>query len=187
VGFALLGMREFFRRHFIDAIVATTTAMIFILFFSSIPTWSGEWTYGPRYILFVLPTLSLPFILLIDRIFAQPRKLLNAGLGLVISITLIYSGYLQFRVNSIRFFAFQQIRRNLESGWPEPVRAFFQDHHVGRTMDQLIRHRNNLDALPVFDPIKQFAPPEMVDAIRSLIQDQCLPRNRYWWNDPQFP
>jgi hypothetical protein len=65
-------------------IVILAIFIVFLVVIGMIPTWAGEWTYGPRYVLFILPCCrcrSSRFVdeLVIDRV----NNLARAAVGAV--------------------------------------------------------------------------------------------------------
>jgi hypothetical protein len=78
--FALVWLWPFARAYPLDAIAAMGGLVLFILALAKIPTWPGEWTYGPRYILFALPAAA---ILILIHISSAETPVLLAPSGAV--------------------------------------------------------------------------------------------------------
>ncbi len=178
--FALLMMGRFVKRFPIDAAIAITIPAAFILFLAKTPSWAGEWTYGPRYVLFALPILCLPFVLLVDWLIDHARSFIARGLIVIIGISLLYSAYLQFRVNQLNFFAYYQLRQGLEPDWPAPVADYFENHHVGTITDDLLRHKHDPDSLWWFSELKRAWPSQRVEQQRKRILRIASDTNHYW-------
>jgi len=151
----------------------------FIAALAKIPTWAGEWTYGPRYLLFALPVASLPFILLldwlIDRAPRRPKVVLT--LSVAVGAVLLYSAYLQFRVNQLDFFAYYYIRPDEFAGMDA---NYFESRPVGMLIDDLQRHRDDLDSMPWFQKMKTLHSEAEMYQYRQRVQQNLERRNYYW-------
>jgi hypothetical protein len=96
---AALGAVEFYRRFRAEALFLAGTAGLFFTVFSLTSNWESHAAYGPRYLLFVLPTLSLPALL------AWRRRDPAARWGQAVTgLLLAGSLYLQTEVNAQPFF-----------------------------------------------------------------------------------
>lgn len=184
--FALFQSVQFFKRFRIDAIVAYGIAGGFLLMLAKIPTWAGEWTYGPRYMLFVLPILSLPFILFLDRLIDRRRSITMWALACIAAGSVFYYSYLQMRVNQLGFFAYYRIRIPIESRWNDSIAAYFLGRHSGQFADDLLRHSNDLDSLTWFAELKRIAPSEFAEQQRATINLTIAIRNHYWWREDEL-
>ena len=102
--FALAGWPIFFKRHKLDAAAALLIGFVLLLVNSMFTNWSGESSYGPRYLLPILPILSLPFIQYLEWLGRLSRKPAKYFLATATAIALIYSTLLQVSVNTWPFF-----------------------------------------------------------------------------------
>lgn len=66
--FALIGLAPFIRRFPRDAIAVLSAAAINVLFYARLQYWHGDGSWGPRYLLIVLPWLLLPALPVLDRL-----------------------------------------------------------------------------------------------------------------------
>ncbi|MDP7018475.1 MAG: hypothetical protein QGG36_21900 [Pirellulaceae bacterium] len=67
--------------------------------------WRGDWCYGPRYLLFALPVVSLPVLYLWR---AEGRRVLGPARGVLLAVVVLASLWSlrnQMYVNSLEFFA----------------------------------------------------------------------------------
>jgi hypothetical protein len=62
---ALIGFRRFWRKHADGARLVLLAAAPFVLLHASVRNWSGDWGWGPRYLVTILPLvfLAVPFAL----------------------------------------------------------------------------------------------------------------------------
>ncbi len=62
------------------------TAAPVVMFYGKFVFWSGDWCWGPRYILFTVPLLLLPLTFVLDEALVARRRLLLAGLAGVFAV-----------------------------------------------------------------------------------------------------
>lgn len=179
----LLGIRRFAKQYPLDGLAALG-GLVVILLIAKIPTWSGEWTYGPRYILFALPVLSLPFLLLLDRWMVSWRSAGSILLSIAAVSVLIYSSYIQIRVNQLDFHAYYQFRLPLQNNWSPAIEDRFMNHHVGLVLDDIVRHCDDPMAMPWFVEFTRLYSPESVDKYYGHLRSYIRRGNHYWWSGP---
>jgi hypothetical protein len=182
--FALVGLRRFTERHRLDAVVILSIFGAYLLFLSKLPSWAGEWTYGPRYLLPMLPLLSLPFLTfaddVLDRIGTWPARAWAAAA----LATLAYSGYLQVQVNRLPFWTYYNAWGALYGSRSLDTVDYFLNRHTALIADDLVRHRYDLDGLPFFAEMKRTAPPEFVEQYRRNFGAMLDRGNLYWTLPP---
>ena len=68
-----------YRRHraLLAAILLTTTPVV--LAYCKFAHWSGDWCWGPRYLIFLLPVLMLPAVYLLEGLQERKRTIALAG------------------------------------------------------------------------------------------------------------
>ena len=182
LAFALLGFPQFARQHRLDTVAMLTIFVTFLALIGKVPLWAGEWTYGPRYLLFILPIVSLPFLTLSDRLIDTLHTWRARAVGLALLLSLAYSAHLQVQVNRLPFFMYYNARGGVSS--PESI-EYFYEHHVGVIAEDFIRHRDNLDALPFFSDLKRLRPPEYVAYYRAVMAGLIARGNLYWTLPPE--
>jgi hypothetical protein len=174
---ALFGAREFWRRHRMDAIAMAAVFVAFFLMLSKLPLWAGEFAYGPRYLLFVLPVLSLPAITFVEGLRARAWA---AG----IVLALAYSFYLQVQVNRLGFWTYYEARAALEAGYSDLGAEWFRDRHVGVVSADLIRHRHDLAALPWFAEFRRKAGAQAAEHYAREL-GRLIDRGNWYWSLPR--
>ena len=178
--FALLGLRRFVERHRLDTVVMLSIFGAFLLFLSKIPSWAGEWTYGPRYLLPMLPVLSLPFLAFADDVLDRIGTWRARAWAAVALACLAYSCYLQVQVNRLPFWIYYNAREALFASRSLDTVDYFLNRHTALIADDLIRHRYDPDALPYFAEMKRYAPPEFVAEYRRNFGAMLARGNLYW-------
>jgi hypothetical protein len=110
---ALFYWREFISRFSVECALILAVSAVILITYSFYIRWTGGWCYGPRYLLPVLPLLSLPFLLAIENLIKRPFNF-NKGISLAGIFTLLgISLYMQVMVNSLPFFIWWNMREGL--------------------------------------------------------------------------
>lgn len=182
--FALVGLRRFAERHRLDLAVMLSIFAPFFLVLAKTPSWAGEWSYGPRYLLPMLPVLSLPFLAfaddLLDRIGAwRARAWAAAAIA-----ALAYSAYLQVQVNLLPFWIYYNAREALFVSRSLVSIDYFLNRHTALIAEDLVRHRHDVEGLPYFAEMKLYAPPEFVADYRRNFGAMLERGNLYWTLPP---
>jgi len=181
LGLGLLAARPFWKRFRADAVLMLTSFVPYLLLLSKIPSWRGEEGYGPRYFLFALPVLSMPFILVLEW-FWQSRQRLWAWIPAVIVLAALgYSAYLQFQVNCEDFFVAYRARAPLESILTRDMQSVFWDHNTGTIVADLVRCQSRPDDLPFFPLLTQVESSNRIALYRRYLYTLIGQTNLYWW------
>lgn len=180
---ALLGAREFWRRQREDAIAMAALFVPFLLLISKLPLWAGEFSYGPRYLLFLVPVLSLPAVLFIDSMIESIATWRARAWAAIVVACLAYSTYLQVQVNRLGFWTYYEARAALEVAYSDAAAEWFRDRHVGVISADLLRHRGDLTALPWFPEFRRKVGPEIAQQyVREL--GRLIDRGNWYWKRP---
>ncbi|MEK6624026.1 MAG: hypothetical protein AABY86_03600 [Bdellovibrionota bacterium] len=181
--FAMLGFPHFYRRY---KAVSLSILLIFLVFFFTIaklPSWRGEWCYGPRYLLFILPTLGLPCVTVLNNIFR-----FQANLKMITQLSLIFiicaiSTFAQIQVNHLPFFFRYSVQpNNLITN--EIAREYFSTRHFARINFDFIKVKSDIDrlrALDFFKAMESLSSPHVVEAYRNKVREKLANRNYYWF------
>jgi hypothetical protein len=177
---ALAGWRQFAERYRVDAVVILSLFLPFLLYFASTPIWTGDWTYGPRYLLAMLPILSLPFLTFAEDIIARIGTWPARAWALAAAGILAYSCYLQIGMNRAPFFTYYHAREALVDVRSAESIDYFFNHHDAVIVAQLMAHRRDLDALPFYAELKRTGRPEFVKAYTENLVFLLERGNLYW-------
>jgi hypothetical protein len=107
--FALIGWPMFVKNRCRDARRIGSFAALLFAVACAFTNWKGESCYGPRYLLPVLPLVSLPFVHFVDWLHRFGNKGLKWLMRGAITISFAYSLALQVSVNSLPFFFWYQL------------------------------------------------------------------------------
>ena len=188
LAFGLLGLREFYRRYKLDTLVLFLLPSALFLWLTKTPSWRGEWTYGPRYLLFALPLLSLPFVVFLEWLVQAPSRGGKAAIAVATVATLGYSTFLQYQVNRLGFWTMYQVGATVDDAWSREMARYFLEHGMGAFNSDLIRHRDNLDDLPFVAELKKRGlTGQQLENYKKLLRGFADEENFYWKRAPSSP
>ncbi len=178
--FALMRWRKFLS---ISPFAGTTAMVSFIVVggaYLLTPNWRGEWSEGPRYLLFALPVLSLPVVLLLDELRDGRERLRRAAL--VSAMVIIFGGMAanQYAILTRPFLAWYRILTPLgvvdrRIGGLTPVLP------RGVLLVQLHRAIEAPRAHPILESARDRLPPEKVPAYVRIVALESAPSNLFWF------
>ena len=126
--FALIGWPMFFKIHPREAPLILAFAAALFVVTSAFTNWKGSSCYGPRYLLPVLPLVSVPFVYFVDWIRQLGSQALKWLLRGALFASLAYSFVLQIGVNSLPFFFWYDLLTIAEQN---DAAASYLDAHFG--------------------------------------------------------
>lgn len=180
---AVLGWWRFARTRSAEAILIAASFLPVMIAIGSIPAWRGEWTYGPRYMIYVLPVLAVPSILWAERLIERLRNRKPALwiMATIVAIGFGYSAWLTFQVNRFDFFSMYYIVGYLKPALKEPALHYLDTHVEGSILADLAAHEDDLEDSEWFQLARPSLTPKQMDAYKSYVHDLLLDRNLYWW------
>jgi hypothetical protein len=101
--------RKFIRNYPIETGIIISVGFTLLLVNSCFVNWRGVWSYGPRYLLPILPALSLPSIYLLESILEMKGKTLKIICITALSVAGIYAVSLQEVVQRYPFYTWYQL------------------------------------------------------------------------------
>ena len=186
--FGLLGLREFYHRYKLDTVVIFLLPSALFLVLTKTPVWRGEWSYGPRLAIFMLPLLALPFLLYVEWLASAPRHRVKWTLIVVTAIGLGYSTYLQYQVNRLEYFTMYRATEPISGAWTREMARYFMEHQMGVFNSDLIRHRDDLDSLSYVAALKaRGVSDQRLRQYKDLLRDLAIQENFYWRRPPATP
>lgn len=181
--FALAGLRAFAARHRPDLRVMAALFVPLFLYLAMTPTWAGEWSYGPRYLLPMLPVLSLPSLAFADRLVERIGTWRARAWAACAVAVLGFSAHLQAQVNRLPFWTYYNVREALSGARSWESMEYLLNRHTGFVADDLLRHRHDLGALPYIRDLQRHAPREFTEEyLRNL--GAMLDRGNLYWALP---
>jgi hypothetical protein len=178
---AIPGVRLFATRHPADAIIAIGSFVLLLLAVGSIPSWRGEWTYGPRYLIAVLPILSLPAICFAEKMLSW-RLPLTAMAMTATAAVLLFSTWLQYQVNRLDFWAVHHMAGPFEkSGMDMYLFRYLNDHVEGVILHDLVQHQGHLQGSELIKRVAETLAPSAVQQYQAYVTHILEETNWYWW------
>jgi hypothetical protein len=178
---ASAGARRFARDYPLDSCAILGMAITYLFLLSKLPNWRGEACYGPRFLLFILPVLSLPFALVAERIFVHPSAAARA-LGIAACSTILIPAiWCQVQVNRLSFMAYYEFRQPLEA---DPALKDVVDGYFKKNFSlinfEITRCLQKGRPLPFSAALGRAWPADRVAAYHRYAVQVALDRNYYW-------
>jgi hypothetical protein len=179
--FALAGWPMFFKKHRLDAIAAGSFALLLLLINSAFRNWGGQASYGPRYLLPILPILGLPFIHYLTWLLGLPNRLIRSLLVTVTSASLAYSLLLQVCVNTMPFFFYYSIRDTLDDRRHSKPASYLRSRDFGTVNRDFLLFRFG-HASPFTSQFINLLNPSESERMNALNESAQV--NYYWFATP---
>ncbi len=128
--FSFLGMKKmikFFKKEYIFVLIIFSCSFLVLGAFYS----RGEWCYGPRFFLFILPFVSLPVIFFIEDAVMNIKNVKNLFVVTLFCTVTIFSIIMQTEVNSRHFFLRYHLENIFSGNENEEIMDYFQDSLFG--------------------------------------------------------
>jgi hypothetical protein len=191
--YSLFGLKRFWVRHRFDISFLYVTFAVILFVNSKFVNWKGEWCYGPRYMLFVLPVLSLPFVTILEGLMkSRKRKGFGSAVRiLLVAVPLCLSLLLQINVNSLNFFAyyrvkplFDDVRLRGESLEREraltEIKRYFGRRHFGLINRDLMDFKYRNRPFYPFERLRPLISERTYEILEYLIKRR-IKTNYYWF------
>jgi hypothetical protein len=179
--FSLFGLRAFYHRFKVDTVTLFLLPSVLFLVLTKTPVWRGEWTYGPRLLIFMLPILSLPFVSFLDWLADAPWTRGKFVVAVTTLVTLGYSTFLQYQVNRLDFWTLYRVGDAVNDAWGRDMARYFLEHQMGVFNDDLIRHKDDLDDLPfVAELEKRGLAGQQLQEYKTMLRKFATQENFYW-------
>jgi hypothetical protein len=183
--FALFGYYHFSKNHPADVALFVTGGLLLLLINSKLLVPLGTWCYGPRYMLPILPLLSLPFVAVLEFLLVHLRKGWSIACLVLVLTSLAYSFTLQVNVNALPFFAFFKLQNFFSYAHNPEVDHYFASHPFGVINGDFLAWKKG-QPLEVIEIVSPNLDPEARARLIAVIHKET-PSNYYWWPDPTPP
>jgi len=177
----IAGWKRFRREHKEEGIFILAVFVVYLQANILRGNWRGEWCYGPRYFLFILPLLALPAVYALawagQRI-RRPAGYLTLGAIAAVSLLLIAA---QWQVNRLDWFFRYHVAVDLASLKAPEVREYFDHTNFAKINWDYWRARHDLKRIPYYDQIRGGLSQEQMGNFLSEAQYLLSHPNLYWW------
>jgi hypothetical protein len=165
---AAAGIPAFWRRRRPESLVVIGSAMLYLLMHAAVRNWAGEWGWGPRYSLIVLPLLLVPAAFAFERLFVahSPRLLVPAAALLASAVVIELASV---TINWHYRYAYLSQQGSLST------RAAIWSFGHGQFADALITAATNVGRL--------FGRPTPIDVVAGTDPLNVIASNgvNFWW------
>jgi hypothetical protein len=173
--------KRFWREHKEEAIFILGVFVLYLNANILRGNWRGEWCYGPRYFLFILPFLALPAVYALEWIGERVRRPSGyLALASVLASSLWFVA-VQWQVNRTYWFFKNEVETNFVSLKDSRVHQYFDRTHFAKINWDYWQARNDLTKIPYYDRIRAGLPPEQMEYFLSDVQSLLARPNLYWW------
>jgi hypothetical protein len=177
--FALAAWPIFFKKYKVDAVVFALFGLVLLLVNSLYVQWRGEAAYGPRYLLPVLPLVSLPFIKYLEWLTHLSNKVAKSLLVAGTALLLAYSTLLQVSVNTWPFFFCYDLKDVLENrNQSNPAARYLWSHQFGTITRDFLFYKIGCTSRFTDNFLRHLTPPE---ARKMETLTKSLRGNYYWF------
>jgi len=181
IPFAALGAITFYRRlgrEYRSVLFSFAIISLGLLAFYGV----GEWGYGPRFYLFILPTLCLPLATLLE----EQLKRTNPVTVLILTLFAIvvsYSTYFQIQINSRPFLVKYDLEDFFEQYNRPSITKYFENTHfacISADLNTFMKTRSGF--YPVDTLVKDYAPKKRSIAKENFHRNfsRLFPKNYHW-------
>ncbi len=181
---ALPGARRFFGRHPDESTFLFASFLLTFALVEPLPFWRGEYAYGPRYFVFILPLLALPALYPLKWAFARPNQPGRAALLTALLLCGAFLVFAQLQVHRLPFFFKYSIRPNLPGVKGGAVNDYFDTTSYAKINWDHIHCDNHWDRLPYYAELRRTQSPEALTIWEANLRRQLSQCNLYWFTDP---
>ena len=182
--FALIGWPTFYKKYKSHAVLVAILGAALLFTNSAFANWRGEACYGPRYLLPVLPLLSLPFLQAADWMTSIRSRITKGLIYAAVGGSLTYSFLLQVGVNSLPFLFWYDLYAVPENRTSSPTVDYLRSHHFGTINIDFLRYAAGRPSRFNHDYAAHLEPSEFVSLEGFKAETHF---NYYWFPNPVEP
>lgn len=189
---SFLGVRRFVKSSAWDLALSYSILALFLLVYSKFFDWKGSWGYGPRYLLFILPVASLPFVEVLNKLQTNLSRIMFRLWAGMLTLLLAVSAYVQFQVVRCEFFACEEalgIFNKVQCDKSGQINEYFRGHHYGRICADLVNYQEKKKPWFPLEQLRQSDRPGEVAEIERILRIGAAfeSSNFYWFRPPPRP
>ena len=188
---SFLGVKRFYKKNPVETILCYSIFFLFLIVYSKFHNWRGAWGYGPRYLLFILPVISLPFIETLKIVNENIRRFWARACLLIIMFMLLFSARQQIYVNSLDFFAYYRMEETFmmiyyNKSYPilratfAKIEDYLKTNYFGNINRDIMEYKSGGKELYCITLLRPFFSSEFIDE-RMEFLDRNVKFNYYWF------
>lgn len=189
--FALFGAPAFLKKNPREFGFIVSAFLAVFIFVSCTSIWTSDWTYGPRYLLFALPALSLPFVETLRYLIDRYKSAAGLACSTIIAVTLLWSVKLQINTNSIPFLSSYELAGVFSPLQIQQVDDYFLNTNVGIVAGDFLEYKYRGKPYYPIEAVKPNLSKEQLAALPGvetfLRRDLPFQSNYYFFPDPPPP
>jgi Dolichyl-phosphate-mannose-protein mannosyltransferase len=175
----MIGWPIFFKKHRREAQLMLMFAAVWFLVTAAFTNWKGASCYGPRYLLPMLPLLTLPFLNFLDWVRTLTSRTWKLIVEIAVGVVLSYSLLLQIGVNSLPFFFCYDLAEIVTEHPHGRAALYLKSHHFGTINLDFLQYASGRRSRFQTDFMGQLTFDEFV-TVEGLIAEMKL--NYFWFN-----
>lgn len=86
--YALSGFRQWFGKNFSSASLVLAVSVVYVVFYGKLAAWGGDWSYGPRFMMAILPLLAIASAFLVEETLQGASRRGRIGLWALIFLSI---------------------------------------------------------------------------------------------------
>ena len=177
---SLIGLRAFAQQHRLEVLFVACVFLVFYVANSAFINWRGGWCYGPRYLLFVLPVMSLPCVEIMNR--GHKSRSWRSAIILTLIAIAVWTFATQSWVHGFEFHAPFRAESELQDSKSDRVDEYFRQPLWVINRD-LLRTKTGREVFPPLEHLRgrlsEDAFQQKQDALNRLVVF-----NLFWLNLP---
>jgi hypothetical protein len=176
--------RRLWADHRFDLLLGAFLLPAFIVLIGGFGYWPGDWCYGPRYLVFMMPFLGMLSVPAIDRaLSATARDRRTWALLASIALVVVASVWFQTRVNALEFHANYEAHARYRAFESERIDHYFTRSHSGIVFSDLLKLRDG-EPYPPSEWARRADPGagQRIEEIERELRRHFVLRPNYFWS-----
>lgn len=175
--FAIPAYLIFFRKFRADSYLYLGIAAVIFGVSSKFFDWTGQWCFGPRYVITALPFLSLPAITCVEWIREKGAKELQFIASIVAAAVLCHAVWCQLTNNATQFFAFYFLKDTFIAAKVTGAEQYFKQPQETVIREFLEFRRTG--SHPIMNTLKARLPEKDYERATNYVFN--VTRSGYYW------